>query len=108
MAAEFYITFKDKQWLSTNLNVVKEKLRLMQTVVDIKNEEYWLLGKEHRDSDGRLSFDVRIFLNEDKNILIEISAHPTSIEIDLSSFLAWLRSQTEIIVADEDGEHSNW
>ena len=108
MAAEFFIAFEDARWRSSNLPRIEEKIRNSKTFVAQKDHEFWLLGNENRDQDGRWIFDVRFFTQIDERILLEISAHPLSIEKDLSSFFSWLRKQTEIAVIDKDGEPSGW
>lgn len=108
MAAEFYIAFKDPAWRANNLSRVEEQICKLRTFVARQDSEFWLLGHEIRAQARQWSFDVRLFTRLDERILLEISAHPESVETDLSSFLLWLRSETEIAVIDEDGEPSGW
>lgn len=108
MAAEFYITFKDPTWCSGNMSRVEAQIYKLRTFVGRHDDEFWLLGHEARGEAGRWSFDVRLFTQRGERILLEISAHPKSVEEDLSSFLSWLRRETEIAVIDEDGEPSGW
>lgn len=53
---------------------------------------------------------VRIFADYEPNLLIEISAHPKSIEDDLKNIFAYMRNETEFRIVDECGEDetSDW
>ncbi|SDW62905.1 hypothetical protein [Nitrosomonas communis] len=108
MSAEFYITFKTPTWLVSNLSRVEEKISSLKTFIARNNNQFWLLGTENRDQEGRWKYDVRLIFEDNTRILLEISIHPESIEMDLSLFLQWLREQTDISVIDEDGELSGW
>ena len=108
MAAEFYIAFKDRDWYAKNLRRVEEHISGFSTFATRDGKEFRLLGKELRNQDDRWSYDVRLFTQNPEYILMEISAHPKSVETDLSCFLSWLRRQTDISVTDEDGERSAW
>jgi hypothetical protein len=108
MAAEFYISFRDPAWRPSNLSRVEEQICQLGTFAKRQRDEFWLLGHEARDHVGRWSFDVRLFTRHGDRMLLEISAHPKSVEEDLSLFLSWLRGQTEIAVTDEDGDPSGW
>jgi len=50
---------------------------------------------------------VRLFLEKD-HILLEITAHPPSIEADLSALFAWIRVRTDLSIVDDDGVPSGW
>ena len=65
---------------------------------------YEFLGSEP----GRdWEYDARLFLQE-KDIFIEIGAHPPTIEQDLMAIFSWIRQQTPISILDEDGADSGW
>jgi len=64
-----------------------------------------LTGTEPGDSVA-WHYDVRL-LAEQAHILLEISAHPHSIEHDLATLSAWVRRHTRIAINDEDGATSN-
>jgi hypothetical protein len=108
MAAEFYISFRDPGWYSSNLQTVEAKICELKTFIMREGSEFRLLGHEDRDQDDRWSYDVRLFTRDSDRIMMEISAHPESIEKDLLLFLSWLRSGTDISVIDEDGVPSGW
>jgi hypothetical protein len=109
MAAEFYILFKDRDWYARNRHKVEEQICRLSTFTTQEDKEFRLLGKELRNQEDRWSYDVRLFTQNPEYILMEeISAHPNSVETDLSSFLAWLRRKTDISVHDEDGQPSGW
>ncbi|BBA33026.1 uncharacterized protein sS8_1064 [Methylocaldum marinum] len=107
MAAEFYISFKNRDWYLENLSRIEEQISRLKTFTIREGNEFRLLGSESRIQEDGWSYDVRLF-TQDAQILMEISAHPESVEADLSYFLSWLRSQTDISVNDEDGELSGW
>ena len=79
-------------------------------------DEFWLKGIEPYKGKKERDYDVRIFTGGGENLknfidmypVIEISAHPKSIEEDLQNLFAYLRSETEIRIFDEDGEVSGW
>jgi len=50
---------------------------------------------------------VRLFLKKD-HIFLEITAHPLSIEADLSALFAWIRVRTDLSIVDDDGVPSGW
>ena len=117
MGAEFFVKSQDKNWYSENQNNLIKKLSELKTFIPkdiIDNEfwtfegnEFWLQGFEERGNKNRWKYDVRLFFSED-DILLEISMRPKTIENDLSNYLTWIRSQTNISVNDEDGEPSGW
>jgi len=107
MAAEFYIRLMDSSWMAEHKQDLIGKIEALPTYVQNKEGEYWLLGLEGRDSEGRWKFDVRISLQE-LPARLEISAHPPSIEQDLKRLFSWLRSRTPLAIVDEEGEPSSW
>jgi len=116
MSAEFLVNFKDIYWYTENRNDLMNRLSELETYVpkDIIDSKIWILGANEfwlkgfeNCGDNRWYYDVRLFFHEDK-ILLEISMHPKSIENDLSNYLTWIRSLTNISVDDEDGEPSEW
>lgn len=108
MAAEFHIEFKDSSWVTEQKQELIEKIEALPTHVKTDGEECWLLGLEARESEDRRRFDVRIFIKEESPVLMEISAHPSSIEHDLKLLFSWLSSKTQVSIVDEDGELSGW
>lgn len=108
MAAEFVITFGDPSWAAAHAAALRERLEALATVVPGPEHEYWLLGLERRDAADRMGFDVRILTADGVPTTLEISAHPPSIERDLTALFDWIRSGTELAIVDEDGEPSNW
>ena len=108
MAAEFYIRFMDSSWMAERKQDLIGKVEVLPTSVRNEGNEYWLLGLEDRDSEGRWKFDVRISMEEESQALLEISAHPPSIEHDLKRLFSWLRSRTPLTIVDEDGQPSGW
>ena len=55
-----------------------------------------------------VNFSTSDWAANHEKLLIEVSAHPKSIEEDLKGFLGWLRNNAQIQVVDEDGEPSGW
>ena len=108
MAAEFYISFNDTAWLREHSHALEERICGLGTFVQKTDRAFWLLGSEPGQTDDRWRYDVRLIMLDNHQILMEISAHPKSVESDLSSLLSWLRSQTDIFVHDEDGEAAGW
>ncbi|WP_347928400.1 3-hydroxydecyl-ACP dehydratase [Pseudomonas helvetica] len=107
MSAEFILSFKDTIWYTTNLKEIVRKITSLRTFSkSLQEKEFRLMGTEPR-SPGDWNYDVRLFLEKER-IFLEISAHPSSIENDLSAFFEWIRSHTEIAIDDEDGVPSNW
>jgi hypothetical protein len=107
MTAEFHITFSDAEWITDRQMEIIDRLESLPTLVKREGSEIWLRGKE-TDGAGRRSYDVRIFIQPGKRPLLEVNSHPESIESDLKTFMAWLRSRTPVKVLDEDGEESSW
>lgn len=108
MSAEFFITFADRSYFANNRSRVECELMKLSTFTEKHGPELRFWGLEDRDMEGRWSYDVRLVTLDDTRILVEISAHPKSIESALSSFLRWLRRETAISVLDEDGELAGW
>ncbi|MBN6148806.1 hypothetical protein JR065_00505 [Xanthomonas sp. AmX2] len=107
MSAEFIVFFEDKAWYPTHLQEMRQKIAGLGTCSRCIGEaEFRLTGNEPRDPDT-WDYDVRLFLEKER-IFLEISAHPPSIEADLSAFFRWIRSRTEISIADEDGVPAGW
>ena len=107
MSAEFILSFKDTNWYETNLKEIVRNITSLKTFSKcFQEKEFRLMGTEPR-SLGDWSYDIRLFLEKER-IVLEISAHPSSIENDLSAFFEWIRSHTEIAIDDEDGVPSTW
>lgn len=107
MSAEFILSFNDKHWYRTNLKEIVRKITSLRTFIKcFQGKEFRLMGTEPR-APGDWIYDVRLFL-EKECIFLEISAHPSGIENDLSTFFQWIRSYTEIAINDEEGVPSNW
>ncbi|WP_260954947.1 3-hydroxydecyl-ACP dehydratase [Pseudomonas citri] len=107
MSAEFILSFEDKHWYATHLEEVTQTITGLDTFTgSFEPNELRLTGTEPRGPDD-WSFDVRLFLEKER-IFLEISAHPKSIERDLSILFEWIRSHTRILITDEDGELSDW
>ncbi|MEY4579152.1 MAG: hypothetical protein RL701_3855 [Pseudomonadota bacterium] len=107
MSAEFYIQFADAHWYSAHTAQLAQRVERLPTFSKRSGDEFWLRGTEP-DDPQRWAFDVRLFLKPSPPVLLELSAHPPSIEHDLKAFLTWLRGETAIDVLDEDGEPSGW
>lgn len=104
MAAELYVYFSDKDWYKNNKISIIEHIECLDTFVYRLDNEFWLRNKYDKSYD----YDLRIFLTHNDFIFLEISSHPVSVENSLSLFLEWLRTQTTIVIQDEDGEISGW
>ena len=108
MSAEFFVRFNNVGWYAENLNKIKEKVIKLKTFSKEREGGIWLVGDEPREEKYPWAYDVRLIFSHTQHILVEISAHPRSIESDLSLFFNWLRSLTAITIEDEDGVISNW
>ena len=104
-------------------NIKRNNLRILFTKELIRNP---LLNKDVLISLGQdiktfqsLPYDLgwievpiiqygKMILTHNDFIFLEISSHPMSVENSLSLFLNWLRTQTTIVIQDEDGEISGW
>lgn len=113
MAAEGYVIFEDTTWYQKHKEEIKEQIISLDTYVRhpmqigaylMKEGEYWLKGIESKPPPADWPYSVRIFLDQEDYIFIEISAHPPSIERTLTQFLNWIKKQTPIVFQDEDGE----
>jgi hypothetical protein len=107
LSAEFFVNFTDPEWELNHEGEILAQLKSLGSFVKLSGNEIWLRGQENA-SPQRFPYDVRIFVQADKRILLEVSAHPKSVEEDLKSFFSWLRKNTPIQVVDEDGELSGW
>lgn len=107
MSAEFHVTFEDLLWLPANRIRVESRMSGLEIFGRGFGDEYWFKGTENRKS-GDPEFDVRFFFQPGNRLLLEISAHPKSIEVGLSEFLQWLGKETSIVITDEDGLDTNW
>ncbi|WP_148041021.1 hypothetical protein [Montanilutibacter psychrotolerans] len=108
MSAEFCVGFESDVWLNEHRSEVENRIATLSTFVRRSGRAFWLQGIESRSVPDARDYDVRIFLDSAQTILVEVSAHPATIERELTDFLAWLRSHTSISMEDEDGEPSNW
>jgi hypothetical protein len=108
MAAEFFISFNDASWYASHRKVVELQIMGLPTFVAHQGNEFRLRGSEPEVHEDRWEYDVRLIFMESEKIILEISAHPQSIEADLSFLLTSIRKNTHISVTDEDGEASNW
>lgn len=108
MSAEFFICFQNVNWHIENSNKIKERILTLNTFKKREGDEFWLLGRESTTENSRWAYDVRLVFRSNQHILMEISAHPRSIETDLSLLFNWLRGLTEISIEDEDGVISSW
>lgn len=118
MSAEFLINFKDPRWLSVNFHRVKDFVTKLPTFAgtqdytgkDNRYDEVWLFSFDPKNEKRQWNYDARFLFNKinKATILFEVSAHPESIEKDLSYLFSWIRKQTSISIDDEDGEPSGW
>ena len=120
MSVELYIEFKNQDIRKKYIPKLKEKIISMPTYIKDeqseenkkiyvkRNDEFWLKGVEPYRGEEEWDYDVRIFTDYEPNLLIEISAHPKSVDDDLRNIFAYVRSETELRIVDEDGETSNW
>ncbi|QNH16647.1 hypothetical protein HEP74_01780 [Xanthomonas sp. SS] len=87
MSSEFMLLFKDDNWRAANLNAIRQQITGLETFSECREDiQFRLVGTEPRHSEN-WSHDVRLFLEKD-HILLEITAHPPSIEADLSALFA--------------------
>ena len=104
MAAEGYVIFEDTTWYQKHKEEIKEQIISLDTYVRHPMQIGAYLIKEGKPPPADWLYSVRIFLDREDYIFIEISAHPPSIERTLTQFLNWIRKQTPIVFQDEDGE----
>lgn len=108
MSAEFFIQIESAKWLEANHEQLIRKLKQLSTFVQEHDNHYWLKGTESRTVNQGWAYDARLIFLPDERILLEISAHPPSVEQDLKNLLSWMREGTNVNVVDEDGENSGW
>ena len=109
MSAELYFEFKDAAWYLAHRNSLLDSLTQLGTFAKRIDEQVWLRGAEADESmQESYAYDVRVFLFEKRTPMVEISAHPPSIERDLHGWLEWLRQRTSVRIVDEDGDESTW
>ncbi|MDV7567810.1 hypothetical protein R4671_16225 [Acinetobacter baumannii] len=107
MSVERCIYFKDLDWFHENEKLIIDNLKKLHTY--LKSEEdnkiVYLKEKIKLKEIGIMIFDS--FL---KKIIFffEISSHGEEITFDLKYIFNWLRSKTQIVIQDEDGEESKW
>ena len=107
MSAEFILSFEDTNWYVAHLDEIRRNITCLDTFSSFsEGREFRLTGTEIR-SPTAWDYDVRLFLEKD-HIFLEVTAHPESIQSDLSLLFEWIRSSTRMSVVDEDGEPSNW
>ncbi|MDR5813959.1 hypothetical protein QCE62_10200 [Caballeronia sp. LZ033] len=106
MSAELFLSFHDVHWYAEHRKDIERQIQILPTFLNQKDSVYRMRGTEEN---GQLkwNYDVRIFFKEE-NIFLEVGAHPPSIEIDLKFLFDWMRSETGILIIDEDGEESKW
>ncbi|GBU09200.1 hypothetical protein AwWohl_03380 [Gammaproteobacteria bacterium] len=107
MAAEFILSFFDKEWYQKNKSNISKKIQSLSTFKSRDGNEYQLLSDEFRNDKKDWLYNVRLFI-EETNIFIEIATHPLSTEDDLCLLFRWIRKQSNISINDEDGEVSGW
>jgi hypothetical protein len=110
MGAEFYIRFGAPgwRWRPENEARIEKRIEDLKTFRTRRDGIFELIGLEGRDDKTRWRYDVRLIAGRDGDFLMEVSAHPPSIECDISAFLGWLREETAISVEDDDGVPVNW
>jgi len=107
MSAEFTVRFEGRSWYAAHLQEIRRKIAGLSTCSDALREiEFRLMGAEPRHPHD-WDYDARLILEKER-ILVEVSAHPPSIEAELSAFFRWIKLRTEISIDDEDGVPSNW
>ena len=112
MAAEFHLRFADGDWYRDHRELVEARIAALPSFARRQDDGFWLKGTEHDDdAKGKAKawmFDVRLFVDASQHLFLEISACPPSVQADLAALLAWIRSRTDIVVEDEDGEPADW
>ena len=101
MGHEVFVTSAQRTWMSEHAPEIADVLAGLPTFVGRDGREVRLRGTESR-APAAWTYDVRVFV-DDERLLVEISAHPASIERDLRALFAWLRARTTISVTDDDG-----
>ena len=80
----------------------------LPTWVGRMGEALCLKGFEYREASKAWPFDVRVTFYADQ-LLLEVSAHPPSVDQDLRTLCQWLREHFEgSVLDDDDGEPANW
>ncbi len=102
------IHFNNMIWHTENFNKIIETISQLETFSQKKEGELWLSGREEKGEKYRWAYDVRFIFSNEQHILMEVSAHPKSVEADLALFFNWLRNVTTISIVDEDGVISSW
>lgn len=92
MCAEFKLNFSDNACYVENRKLIEEKITSLKTFFTNDCIEYHLAGYEIERQPKDWLYDVRFFLRA-KDLFIEISAHPLSIETDLTFLFTWFKSK---------------
>ena len=108
MSAEFFINFEDEGWFEENRACIADAIRELEIFVREEPGVFYLRGTEGEGEPDRWWYDVRIFIDPAPPMRLEMSAHPPSVERDVSGLLNKLREHTRIRVDDEDGEPATW
>jgi hypothetical protein len=108
MSAEFHIKFSEPGWLPRFEADLVRALCQLETYAGHTASEWRMKGTENREGASDWDYDVRLIPKPPDQILLEISAHPPSIERALKELLQWIRRRTSIAVVDEDNEQSAW
>ena len=108
MAAEFYVRFVDGDWYRRQRELVEARIAQLPSFTQRQGDAFWLKGPENAGDPEAWAFDARVFVETPQHLMLEISARPPSVQADLIALLAWIRSQTAIVVEDEDGGPANW
>ncbi|MDC4700079.1 hypothetical protein OHV78_17605 [Acinetobacter baumannii] len=107
MSVERYIYFKDLDWFHENEKLIIDNLKKLHTYLKSEEDNKIVYLKEKNKIEGDWDYDIRFFFKKDY-IFFEISSHGEEITFDLKYIFNWLRSKTQIVIQDEDGEESKW
>lgn len=106
MAAELYIFTRPKCWIADNFNLITSFFEDLSSFQRESDNIYFLTRKNIEKQDMP---DVVFRFNKSTcETMMEINAHPETIENDLLKLFAEIKKHADLIIQDEDGEISNW
>ncbi|ARB28456.1 hypothetical protein ATI14_1294 [Pseudomonas tolaasii NCPPB 2192] len=95
MPAEFILSFEDTNRYAAHLDQIKQKITRLETFSERFQDRKFRLACIEPRSPSDWSYYVRLFLEQER-ISLKISAHPISVEQNLSVLFEWIRSCTRI------------
>ena len=106
MSLEVYIKFDDVNWYILNKDKIKNEVRGLPVFLCEKDEMICLRNGEDRGK-SFYSYYSRFFFEENYAFL-GIFSNEVPIVKAIHSVFCFLKSETRVVIADEDGENIGW